>query len=223
MPGLSPRVRGNHVRWCFWCNSAGSIPARAGQPHPRPSRRTWTAVYPRACGATVRLGGAVAERGGLSPRVRGNRATVTVTSRSKRSIPARAGQPGPGRFHRHKHTVYPRACGATEQLDDVNEQWQGLSPRVRGNRRLPGRRHPLHGSIPARAGQPNPAPEPMPTSTVYPRACGATPTPRLRRTLLNGLSPRVRGNPRRERGLEPIPRSIPARAGQPGYVGEQHG
>ena len=91
----------------------------------------------------------------------------------------------------------------------------GLSPRVRGNpvnRRVRGCHR---GSIPACAG------EPMGTRTgsgqwrVYPRVCGGTywmPTPP---TPLEGLSPRVRGNPGHPLGRRGVDGSIPACAGEP--------
>ena len=67
---------------------AGSIPARAGEPSPKP-----TAVYPRACGGTGDELFEVDPDGGLSPRVRGNH------------VFNRALQP--------TRPVYPRACGGT--------------------------------------------------------------------------------------------------------------
>ena len=70
----------------------------------------------------------------------------------------------------------------------------GLSPRVRGNQNvLVG---PLRcvGSIPARAGEPGRF-RPGFTPRVYPRACGGTTARDAARIQVEGLSPRVRGNP----------------------------
>ena len=70
--GLSPRMRGNPLRYAAAHKNLGSIPAYAGEPpfsippaqHPR--------VYPRVCGGTrLPYGGDVRHRG-LSPRMRGN-------------------------------------------------------------------------------------------------------------------------------------------------------
>ena len=70
----------------------------------------------------------------------------------------------------------------------------GLSPRVRGNRRVVNPLHAHAGSIPACAGEPPKSAEPHSRGEVYPRVCGGTrrrfPAP----VALAGLSPRVRGN-----------------------------
>ena len=111
--------------------------------------------------------------------------------------------------------VYPRACGGTYQRDGGSTPCPGLSPRVRGNHTevenvLVGKR-----SIPARAGEPLLSWHGDEKGTVYPRACGGTSIrPRCRR-LSSGLSPRVRGNPRRLIRMPRRIRSIPARAGEP--------
>ena len=70
-------------------------------------------------------------------------------------------------------------------------------------------------SIPARAGEP-----PIPARldglpAVYPRACGGTPTSSALWLLLEGLSPRVRGNPLSRYLPDVASGSIPARAGEP--------
>ena len=71
--GLSPRVRGNLQGVADLFDGEGSIPARAGEPSRRCTKRQSERVYPRACGGTVAEVGPVAAQGGLSPRVRGNR------------------------------------------------------------------------------------------------------------------------------------------------------
>ena len=71
----------------------------------------------------------------------------------------------------------------------------GLSPRVRGNpdevvARLGGR-----GSIPACAGEPRLGPPGLAVPAVYPRVCGGTNGSKGAKHPVEGLSPRVRGNP----------------------------
>ena len=51
-------------------------------------------VYPRVCGGTDTNADQQQRSKGLSPRVRGNRATVTLEHLADRSIPACAGEPG---------------------------------------------------------------------------------------------------------------------------------
>ena len=71
--GLSPRVRGNLIKTGVQMLSRGSIPACAGEPDGAPPRPGEHGVYPRVCGGTRRGEEIIAEGGGLSPRVRGNR------------------------------------------------------------------------------------------------------------------------------------------------------
>ena len=50
-------------------------------------------------------------RGGLSPRVRGNRLASPIHSDPDGSIPACAGEPGTLRTRGSIRSVYPRVCG----------------------------------------------------------------------------------------------------------------
>ena len=86
---------------------------------------------------------------------------------------------------------------------------------MRGNRlegRVSNRRR---GSIPACAGEPHPNACSMLYAAVYPRVCGGTEEAYEMVARLEGLSPRVRGNPDLGREPLPPPRSIPACAGEP--------
>ncbi len=172
-------------------------------------------VYPRACGGAPPVQSCPAWWRGLSPRVRGSLPRRALHLSQRGSIPARAGEPTCHSSQRFRSKVYPRACGGAESLQPLRRFLPGLSPRVRGNRLCALALSLLSWSIPARAGQPT-TPMPAPRSaSVYPRACGATRSPRLTLHKPAGLSPRVRGNPLRlvlgGRGQG----SIPARAGQP--------
>ena len=91
----------------------------------------------------------------------------------------------------------------------------GLSPHARGNPLFKLALPLLHGSIPARAGQPLLIQAAVNNNTVYPRTRGATSELLRLYVIVSGLSPHARGN--RD---EPLRRrfccgSIPARAGQP--------
>ena len=91
--GLSPRVRGNHLRDEQHVAAEGSIPARAGEPELQQRSRGSLKVYPRACGGTL--------------------SETPAAPCPGRSIPARAGEPGRANFIGRRLTVYPRACGGT--------------------------------------------------------------------------------------------------------------
>ena len=175
--------------------SAGSIPARAGEPVSLPSTGGAWAVYPRACGGTAAGYDSLNRLPGLSPRVRGNRFRYPPPAGPGRSIPARAGEPLRVTIASTAYPVYPRACGGTWGFQPRPAPLWGLSPRVRGN--LPRYRFvdDVHRSIPARAGEP-PISAPFQLRIqVYPRACGGTPV------II--------------RGVTDLARSIPARAGEP--------
>ena len=135
--GLSPRGRGNPVRYPERPEGARSIPAWAGEPLlPARSLRS-VRVYPRVGGGTDSLGVSLQQRSGLSPRGRGNRRRPVPVPVMPGSIPAWAGEP-------------LVACR-------IHSQCSGLSPRGRGN--LGVVIHRVHrvqglGSIPAWAGEP---------------------------------------------------------------------
>ena len=75
--GLSPRVRGNHDLLAVEPLYPGSIPACAGKPVGYECHQPAPRVYPRVCGETSNALQRAPHARGLSPRVRGNRATVS--------------------------------------------------------------------------------------------------------------------------------------------------
>ena len=74
------------------------------------------------------------QRVGLSPRVRGNPPASDNYGKTKRSIPASAGEPLKAMCENNVKMVYPRECGGTLTTRCLAELCHGLSPRVRGNR-----------------------------------------------------------------------------------------
>ena len=71
--GLSPRGRGNHLTRCEKRFLHRSIPAWAGEPSARATKKAPARVYPRVGGGTLSLASASGYPWGLSPRGRGNR------------------------------------------------------------------------------------------------------------------------------------------------------
>ena len=197
--GLSPRVRGNHI--LDRCDDViqRSIPACAGEPAGGNRGRAVDEVYPRVCGGTPKVYFPLLGIGGLSPRVRGNPGRGKEQRAHPRSIPACAGEPvGLLRTARRRRSSRP-----------------GLSPRVRGNRTT-ARRLDGHGrSIPACAGEPGSDARRKVLRRVYPRVCGGTGLLADLLPILQGLSPRVRGNPQEASTRQQGERSIPACAGEP--------
>ena len=174
IPGLSPRVRGNHVCADQRAGRHRSIPACAGEPQRRPPLYAPHAVYPRVCGGTDDAARALLGEHGLSPRVRGNPPDIVADQVAAGSIPACAGEPGLRVGFQLVGEVYPRVCGGTGGIYRAGWRVVGLSPRVRGNPYL--RRHDLCGrrSIPACAGEPAGDGRSPGGAEVYPRVCGGT-------------------------------------------------
>ena len=77
----------------------------------------------------------------------------------------------------------------------------------------------MGGSIPASAGEPTRKRVATATTRVYPRECGGTRAKRLAHVVAQGLSPRVRGNPRTLPRWAAPRGSIPASAGEPSRPG----
>ena len=191
-PGPSPRVRGSPSSVWEPHENSRSIPARAGEPpsthwsgtvprvHPRAcggaSRSAIIssncAVHPRACGGAPRGHGYSPDSSGPSPRVRGSPSRYPFVSTRRGSIPARAGEPFRVKRKALSNAVHPRACGGAEGRGERDRLPHGPSPRVRGSRIIQTTEGLTHGSIPARAGEPNTRDNSAGAYEVHPRACG---------------------------------------------------
>ena len=173
-----------------------SIPACAGEPQSPWGVGRAIEVYPRVCGGTLEELEEKHGADGLSPRVRGNQPYINVKRFLARSIPACAGEPHPMASIAAIPTVYPRVCGGTLTPFSEMRRDGGLSPRVRGNLTGLPDGSEATGSIPACAGEPGRHWGISPVVEVYPRVCGGTSIRTGAQRQFNGLSPRVRGNPR---------------------------
>ncbi len=167
------------------------------------------------CGGTPSALAGVVPAIGLSPRVRGNHAEFAQEFLSRRSIPACAGEPDGHFLTANARWVYPRVCGGTQFDTFLRPCAGGLSPRVRGNRRLSLCRLPVLRSIPACAGEPRRRRPVLLPCRVYPRVCGGTINGMPLIVCPDGLSPRVRGNHGKSVETRAGGRSIPACAGEP--------
>ena len=133
--GLSPRMRGNPPKGRIPADARRSIPAYAGEPGVRFRPNRALRVYPRVCGGTCPPRNVCGLDDGLSPRMRGNPRAILARRGWRRSIPAYAGEPDMACLARRRSRVYPRVCGGTWQTEFVESRPEGLSPRMRGNRR----------------------------------------------------------------------------------------
>ena len=208
-------MRGNHRPVLEPSHHQGSIPACAGEPTRLAATSVQCAVYPRVCGGTWPDVLEIRTDTGLSPRVRGNLLGEQVAPCKIRSIPTCAGEPSLRTAGRPPTSVYPRVCGGTPLASAPAYLRQGLSPRVRGNRRRLAPPGPYRRSIPACAGEPSLLASTSKVRQVYPRVCGGTYVNAPIESPWYGLSPRVRGNRCVHVVGGRVVRSIPACAGEP--------
>ena len=213
-PGLSPRGRGKLYVAVSKRRRLGSIPAWAGETamSTRSARRSW--VYPRVGGGNQSPTMAMADENGLSPRGRGKLQEKFAGHRSRRSIPAWAGETITPSPRAYRPAVYPRVGGGNAPHALYARFGGGLSPRGRGKpwRRLPWRQ--CGRSIPAWAGETRSVDTDGRYRKVYPRVGGGNARACSAGAPKGGLSPRGRGKPPDE--FDPVfgGRSIPAWAGE---------
>ena len=176
--------------------SRGSIPAGAGEPHPKTivqRKRPIRGLSPRArgnhAGPALRVGVAGAGRPSARVYPRGRGGTWPAVIGLKRSAVAnRRGNSG----------VYPRGRGGTVAISDPasgGKQASGSIPAGAGEPKLILRRRHPAGSIPAGEPQTSPCPPGWDVG-LSPRARGnRRDAPRSPSALHSaGLSPRARGN-----------------------------
>ncbi len=167
--GLSPLARGTLCRCQHCWRVIRFIPAGAGNTKFILINTAFVSVYPRWRGEHFTTIGGHATAHGLSPLARGTQIWGAPLMKSKRFIPAGAGNTNMGSAVNEIKTVYPRWRGE-HQLSDVSLAWRhGLSPLARGT--------PVHirflvarsRFIPAGAGNTDQIPVPQSTPSVYPR------------------------------------------------------
>ena len=197
--GLSPRVRGKPGCKPARRPGRGSIPACAGEAFAHLGSDAIQPVYPRVCGGSAVVAPPPGPMAGLSPRVRGKRASARLSAPATGSIPACAGEAMAIPPFTKSWRVYPRVCGGS----GIGVSWwtdnPGLSPRVRGKLVPVIPVVFLRRSIPACAGEATTIPAGWPPTRVYPRVCGGSANTIRARANTQGLSPRVRGKPRHQR------------------------
>ena len=183
--------------------------------------------------------------------MRGNPFNATFQKPHYRSIPACAGEPVVCDRRNNPLRVYPRVCGGTRSSTSCLRVFDGLSPRVRGNRGITLSITIDRRSIPACAGEPRPGirrvagiehrsiPACAGGTSYHPQsgsgvnrgsipACAGEPVADAPNRKANSVYPRVCEvnllimSPTKARS-----RSIPACAGEPHYgapsAGDAHG
>ena len=212
--GLSPRGRGKRTSRMGAVGSLRSIPAWAGETRFSGQCAGPSAVYPRVGGGNRSQPFWWRTISGLSPRGRGKLEAVHELVQAPGSIPAWAGETGPGRPAYCGFGVYPRVGGGNDRAYPDIAGYLGLSPRGRGKRLLMVVLSLHLRSIPAWAGETSTAVKVAKVSSVYPRVGGGNHEQGREREIHSGLSPRGRGKLFRVRRHPLALRSIPAWAGE---------
>ena len=150
--GLSPHGRGKHVPGGKQRPAQRSIPARAGETGSGSAAGIANRVYPRTGG--------------------GNRYTPQVVLPSPGLSPHGRGKPLPTRSICGWTRVYPRTGGGNLDGTGLPTGVRGLSPHGRGKHSANPHFVQLKRSIPARAGETEPAAHQQPLPKVYPRTGG---------------------------------------------------
>ena len=114
--GSSPRMRGKPMLAIVRHLRVRIIPAHAGQTSSLLLSILPTSDHPRACGANTAARPSPWSTCGSSPRMRGKPIINRVDGRSRRIIPAHAGQTSPSPTLGVPCPDHPRACGANFRL-----------------------------------------------------------------------------------------------------------
>ena len=191
--GSSPRMRGKRRPRPCPRTPVRIIPAHAGQTNSVPAKRSSHADHPRACGANGQQFLTNLGTFGSSPRMRGKPRLERDDSRTRRIIPAHAGQTSRTPTPTPTVSDHPRACGANAAAGRIRTLRRGSSPRMRGKQ---GGRRKLEREIriiPAHAGQTTGTTRFREGFPDHPRACGANHVPQQDARQPRGSSPRMRG------------------------------
>ena len=146
--------------------------------------------------------------------MRGKRPQNSRRIRTRRIIPAHAGQTCGRRGRCRLRPDHPRACGANTWYAGFGTRFTGSSPRMRGKLVHRATRRLSDRIIPAHAGQTTQARRRTLSLSDHPRACGANLQPGREGEADAGSSPRMRG--KHAPGVVQVGegRIIPAHAGQ---------
>ena len=150
--GSSPRMRGTHAAQFAHQANKRFIPAYAGNTACRRRKPERKPVHPRVCGEHEVFMLLLVVSVGSSPRMRGTRARSRSGRRSRRFIPAYAGNTCHPRGSGRRRSVHPRVCGEHSFEVIPSSSFFGSSPRMRGTRLAGGENPKGNRFIPAYAG-----------------------------------------------------------------------
>ena len=172
LTGSSPLARGTRGPALAPGHAGRFIPARAGNTLPTQLDRPFLPVHPRSRGEHWDCDSEWQDQSGSSPLARGTHTSNSSDKRSRRFIPARAGNTRELKSWSSFWPVHPRSRG--EHPTELTEQQfdDGSSPLARGTHRRHRLRRGPRRFIPARAGNTSPPAPRRSSSTVHPRSRG---------------------------------------------------
>ena len=213
--GRSPLARGSQRVDVLVLAQVGPIPARAGEPAGRRSRRARGGADPRSRGGACEIEGDEAIVQGRSPLARGSRRQGAHDRAEGGPIPARAGEPTCLRWEIIFFRADPRSRGGAWPGIRALMATRGRSPLARGSQGASRRRGDQVGPIPARAGEPWARGAVSRIREADPRSRGGAGVTGPATQWVQGRSPLARGS----RGQIVVAWGgsgpIPARAGEP--------
>ena len=131
--GPSPPTRGSLHPWDERLGLRWSIPAYAGEPVRVRPGGPLCRVHPRLRGGASSSSPVGRIRAGPSPPTRGSPITFATIKGIAGSIPAYAGEPGPGTPSSRADGVHPRLRGGATVLLPHEQHREGPSPPTRGS------------------------------------------------------------------------------------------
>ena len=191
--GSPPHVRGKAEPEGLRQLSGGIIPAYAGKRGIRYRMRFRTRDHPRVCGEKRSAFPVLPCGWGSPPRMRGKVLATIGHNLNTGITPARAGK-SVSRRPRWTHTGdHPRVCGEKLFQSPLLRLLLGSPPRVRGKGNDVGCLRQVHGITPAHAGKSAVKRSSASLSKDHPRACGEKRRQTVKRVLVKGSPPRMRG------------------------------
>ena len=211
--GSSPLARGTPGRRVRDKVQRRLIPARAGNTMPVTYRSVSPAAHPRSRGEHASTSTTGANDCGSSPLARGTQAPHFQPKRSRRLIPARAGNTVSPPAHPTADAAHPRSRGEHGSRTLLPGPRRGSSPLARGTLHRASSRASSHRLIPARAGNTRRTTFDSPRPPAHPRSRGEHFLPWDAVQAPAGSSPLARGTRRQVLLQISLERLIPARAG----------
>ncbi len=131
--GLSPWVRGTHIKRPEHLAGTRFIPVGAGNSTLRRCSAMMSPVYPRGCGELIHLITGLPMQYGLSPWVRGTLRLPDKPTAEDRFIPVGAGNSIQAENGHSLEPVYPRGCGELADRYGLKQHTERFIPVGAGN------------------------------------------------------------------------------------------